>query len=270
MNDIPDFTVVLGVDRKHLEQLSWVWPTWLRHKPSMLDREVIVFHDQDVTWEDIVRITGRDLIDGFVPWPPPHTEYSGDGSDKWNNPQRHKMLAGFVHVPDVFVTTPYWLKLDTDAVAVGEDEWIKSEWFQDNPAIISHKWGFSRPPDIMERLDEWVEKNDWRLPELASRKPLNLKANPGWDRVCHKRIGSWCGFFRSDFTRQTARWARETCGPWQIPVASQDSYFWYAAKRMEEPIIYLNMKRGTGWQLWSTSANVRKHAEEAMGIPSCQ
>jgi len=260
---IPDFTVVLGIDDKHLDQLAWVWPTWRRYKPSTFDRPVIVFYDKaSVTKRKIIDLLGTSI--NLVAWPPDGVVFSGDGSDKWNNPQRHKMLTGFVYAAARFVETPYFLKLDTDVVAIGNDDWIKSEWFDGSPTIISHKWGFSRPPDLMVRLDDWVAQHKNKLPELAIKKPLNLVPLEGWDRVCHKRINSWCGFFDTRFNCRAAEWATLTCGQYQLPVASQDSYLWYVAERLGLKVVYLNMKKNTGWQQWSTFENVRKYSEEAM------
>ncbi len=262
----PEFTLVVGVDRKHLDQLRIVWPTWKKHKPSLLSHPMLIFYDWEQIGEEI-----RSVIDHpeltIVPWPPVSTiEYEGTPGEKWTCSQRYKMLAGFVHVPAFHVKTPYWLKLDTDVVATGRDDWIDSSWFEENPAIISHCWTFTKPADQILKLDAWVEENKDKhdfVKCIATQPPLNLRPKPGSDRVGHKRIISWCAFFETWFTRRLSFAANRICGEFKLPVPSQDGYVWYCAKRSGRNILRPNMKK-RGWQQWLTSANIKKHAEEAM------
>ncbi len=259
---IPDYTTVVGVDAKHLRQLALVWPTWRRHKPSLLERPMIAFFDDQEVRDWQVRAVVDHPALRLYPWPGRATKYEGVPGDKWNDPQRHKMLAGFVYVPAAFVDTPYWLKLDVDTVATGQDNWIDPARFEGRPAIVSHPWGFTKPADQMARLDEWVAENEGELPELASHSPLELHPKPGWSRLRHRRIISWCAFFDTMFTRKCSAFA-SICGTDQLPVPSQDGFLWYCAKRMGEGIVRTNMK--LGWQHWSTMSNIKKHSEEAMG-----
>lgn len=268
---IPSYTVVVGVDRKHLEQLSLTWPTWKKHKPSLLSSPIHMFYDcQQLQPKDIHRVVDHPDI-RMSPWPPTGVDYP-DGDDKWTNGQRHKMLAGYIYVASM-VHTEYWLKIDTDVVATGCDDWINADWFNDNPAIIAPPWGFTKPPDQIQKLDYWsiyVNNCVYHPPskELGgsfrfSTGPLKLHPMPGEDRVNHPRICSWCGFFSTDFTRICARLADVSCGYGHIPVASQDGYQWYVAKRMDKPIVRVQMKQH-GWEVWSTYANIVKHSEESM------
>jgi len=260
----PDYTTVIGVDAWHLKQLAWTWPTWRRHKPSLLKQPMIVFYD----WRQIVPCQVRGVVDHpdfkMVPWPPEGVAYSGDGTEKWTNPQRHKMFAGFVHTAARHVKTPYWLKIDTDVVATGQDDWIDPEWFKDGPAIVSHPWSFTRPPEQMLELDKWVQDNPVELRILGeTAPPLGLTPEPGSDRVYHKRIISFVGFFSTFFTRVCAGLAESTCGPSQIPVPSQDGYTYYVAKRGGLSVVRTSMKE-RGWQQWHTFGNIRRYAEEAL------
>lgn len=265
---IPDYILVIGVDWKHLEQLAMTWPTWCRHKPSLLQHPMLIFYDRTQLNDVNIRAVLKDQHPNvmMIAWPPLGVTYP-EGNDKWTNQQRHKMLAGFVHVPAEFVDTEYWLKLDTDVVATGMDDWIDPEWFKDSPGIVSHPWGFTRPPDQMLKMDEWMEKNPWKM--KISTPPLNLRPRPGSDRVIHKRIISWCAFFHADFTALCSVLATQACGIGHIPIPSQDGYLWYCAQRWYcaqhggEGIVRTRMKR-RGWSQWSTFANVRKYAEEAM------
>jgi len=267
---VPDFTTVVGVDAKHLEQLGMVWQTWKRHKPSLLDHPMIVFRN-DLADADVRAAVDHPNLETCV-WPMGGATYAGDDKGKWTNPRRHMMLAGFVHVPALFVKTPYWLKIDTDAIATGVDDWIdigngtdSSGWFADGPAFIGSPWSFTKPPDQMTKLDRWVEENKDNLmvKGLLQHPPLNLVPKPDARRLRHQRTVSWCAFFRTDFTIQCALMASETCGPFQIPVPSQDGYLWYVAKRAGLGIVRANMKR-RGWMIRSSMRSIKQAATDAM------
>jgi len=262
-----DYTLVVGVDKKHLEQLSYTWPTWKRHKPSLLDVPMVVFRDR----HQVQEIEIRKVVDhpnlSVVTWPLESFDHRYDyrlpGKTKWDNEQRYKMLAGFVYVPPVSVMTRYWLKVDTDTVADGNDDWIDDSWFDDCPAIVAHPWPYTKPPNQMIKLDDWVDRNKLDLPMLNNCPPLNLRPNPGSGCLRHHRIISWCGFFHTKFTAQAAAWAARTGHPGSLPVQSQDGYLYYCAKRLGFVVVRAGMKR-RGWQHWSTMGNIRKFSEKVL------
>ncbi|MBD3404678.1 MAG: hypothetical protein GF411_00915 [Candidatus Lokiarchaeota archaeon] len=262
---VPDFTIVCGVDKKHLEQLELVWPTWKKNKPSLLNHPMVIFYDAS-DFNRCRQVCYSDIIDHpnltYTIWPPEHVYYPGDPNDKWTNPQRYKMLAGFVYVSRL-IETPYMLKLDTDVVASGFDEWIDPGWFEDEPAIVSHRWNFTKPRDQMLTLDRWASDCRDNLPEFENTNPLNLKPHPDKDRLGHKRIISWCSFWNVSFVRMCSSMAGRTCGSYRMPVPSQDGFLWYCAKRLNKGIVRTNMK-GRGWQQWMTMRNIRNHVEGAM------
>ena len=258
-----DYTLVCGVDRKHLRQLSMVWPTWKKHKPTLLERPMLVFFDGEQVTDGEVRSVVDHPGLRTVAWPPEAVDYGESGDGKWESSQRHRMLASFVHVPPMFVRTRYWLKLDTDTIAKGMDDWIDPHWFDDDPVIVSHKWGFTKPPDQMAELDRWVEKNRERLPDLWNHPPLDLHPEPGRSRLSHKRIISWCAFFDTGFTNLCSNVAEDTCGRFRMPVPSQDGFMWYMATRMGLGVRRTMMK-SRGWLHRSTMKNVRECSEEAM------
>jgi hypothetical protein len=251
--------VVCGVDKRHNEQLQLTLPTWLKHKPTLQDVPFIVFYDRSeldpkfLSWlyDQHANVT-------LQAWPFAGVEYQGDVNTKFFHPQRYQMLAGFVHVPALFVETDYWLKIDTDTVAVGPDDWIDEAWFKGWPVIVAHRWGLTKPPDQILKLDQWGNKH----PVLSRRKPLNLVPEEGADKLKHPRIISWCAFFETHFTR----WASEMVDPsdrWGMPVPSQDGYLWYLAERMGWGIRRVNMKE-KGWQHWTTNKNIRNAVQESM------
>lgn len=251
-----DFTLVCGVDKKHLEQLHLTFPTWKKNKPSIMERPMLIFFDrEEVNIGDIDIHHDRLQL---VPWPPEGVEYEG-GDDKWTNSQRYKMLSGFVHVAATKVQTPYMLKLDTDTVAKGNDDWIDPSWFMDSPAIVSHRWGFTKPPDQMMKLDQWASDKK----PLNHYAPLNLNPTLDNDRINHPRIISWCAFFHMPFVRLCSELAEGFCGRGKMPVPSQDGYLWYCAERMGLKIKRENMK-SRGWEQWLTLYNIKKAVKEAM------
>ncbi len=254
-----EYTTVIGVDARHLRQLAVTWPTWQRHKPGLLDSTMLVFYDRGELSPPAIReVIGHPRL-RMVPWPPEGVEYARTSADRFGDPQRHKMLAGFVHVPSIYVETPWWLKLDTDVVAAGCRDWIDPRWFDEDPAIVSHPWSFTKPAGAIMELDRWAERNKL----LFAQPPLGLAPQEGADRLGHKRVISWCGFFRTEFTSRCAELASWSCGPHQLPLPSQDTFLWYCARRMGLGVVRASMKQ-RGWQQWHTDHNVRRHAEEAM------
>jgi len=263
-----DYTVVLGVDRKHLAQLNLVLPTWKKHKPDLFKHKFVIFYDREqVTHHEVWDVLDSHLSFyttkiSLVPWSEVGVVYPGDPSNKWTCPQRYKMLAGFVYVPAWYVNTRYWLKLDLDTVATRHDGgWVDQEWFEGNPAIISHPWGFTKPADQMIQLDRWAEEHSVFDDEVSP--PLNLKPKDGWSRLRHKRIISWCAFFNTEFTKVCAAHAIATCDKGMLPVRSQDGYHWYMAKRMGHSVICTNMKN-LGWKHCSSTSSVRKEVEKSL------
>ncbi len=261
----PDYTLVVAVDRRHLDQLSQTFRTWAKYKPSILQHPLVVVYDRiQVTAGEVLKMIPHEDIT-CCPWAPNGVEYPV-GIDKWTNQQRYKMLAGIVYGAAYCVKTPYWLKLDTDVVATKQDDWIDPLWFNDNPAIVAHPWGFTRPADQMIQLDQWVADNLDLLKDFHPTKPLNLAPEKDWQRVRHKRIISWCGFFSTDFTHKCADYAETTCGRGLLPVPSQDGFMWYTATRLGLPVIRTQMK-DRGFEHWSTDYNVDMAVRNALTKP---
>jgi len=234
----------------------------MRNKPSLASVPKLVFYDDgEIKESDVSQVVGRNNV-RFFRWPPWPIAYFGQSGDRWEDPQREKMLSGFVYMA-AHVETPYWLKVDTDVVAKEMDSWISDDWFVDDPAIVAHCWSFTKPPNQMLVLDEWAEECQRRLPEFQGTEPLRMVPQEGKDRLGHKRIISWCAFFNTEFTKKCIRMAEKTCGYGRLPVSSQDGYLWYCARRMGLSILRPNMRR-RGWLQRLSIANIRKEAEEAM------
>lgn len=258
---ISEFTIVIGVDGGHIGQLRLSLPTWHKCKPSLLNSRLVVFYDADqVPWTEVASCCRPHPSTSYYPWPPPNVEYENDVSSRFGSSQRYKMLSGFVHVPPLVVKTPYWLKIDLDTIATGMDDWIEESWFDNDPAIVSHPWGYTKPSDQMMKLDYWAQSSN-SLQDLYRFKPLNLVPLPGSSVVRHKRIISWVGFFNTEFTRLCSDFASKTCGVGKLPVPSQDGYMWYVAKRLGLLIRRENMK-SRGWIHCSSESSILKTIQD--------
>lgn len=228
-----DITLVLGVDSKHLKELRLVWPGWLRFKSEVLRMPCVVFYDAtQVQREEMAFLNAHPSV-RFVPWDMPGAKS-----------QREKMLAGFVHVPANEVKTTWYLKIDTDVIATAEGEWIRDEWFcPDNnnelPVFISSPWGYTKPANVMDLLDDWADG----VPMLAKKSRLNLPHSERESVIKHSRIIGWLFFGRTDWTREMVA-LLDSDG--RLPYPSQDSFMYYCAKRLGRHYHRVRM-REHGW-----------------------
>lgn len=227
---LSEITLILGLDRAHLGELRWTWPTWMAYKPELRQMPMIVFFDPtEISPSDASFLQLHPDL-RFVPWSMPNAV-----------DQREKMLSGFVHVPCREVTTPWYLKLDTDAIATGPGEWIDPRWFAPSPTgrkpvIVSARWSYTKPHYAIAVLEEWGDGV-----EALRRYPrLNLAPEPARDRVRHKRIISWIFFGDTEWTRRTVTWLGDDG---RLPHPSQDTFMFYCAKRSRRRIVRENMSR---------------------------
>ena len=249
-----DYTVVLGVDKNHLQNLRVVLPNWKQYRPEFFERPFVIFFDRESTTEEEVRSVfeaeEKHPCLKIVSWPPPGVAYP-EGTCKWDNQQRHKMLAGFVHVPPTVVCTPYWLKVDLDAICTQTGAWVQASWFNGYPAIVAPPWGYTKPIDQMDKLDRWAGRI------FLPTESLNLPRNGNETMLRHPRICSWLAFFSTYFSEHCSRHAEVLCGVGQIPVPSQDGYLWYMATRLQLLVTRVDMK-AAGWDVKANLSKVEK------------
>lgn len=245
-----DCTLVVVVDRKHHEELKHTLPTWKRNRQAVDGWPLLVVYDRhELRESDLDWLWGPKTE--LYAWPPVGVD------ETLYRDQRHKMLSAFCFAPAHRVKTEWWLKIDTDAVAQPSDDPFPDEsWFRGRPAMVSNPWGYTKPPDIMMRLDEWAA----RRPQFVGTDPLNLVPEPGSSVLSHRRIISWLMFCRTDFSVLCSQ-ACETFGV--MPVESQDSFFWYCAERLGFWINYVKFKRYQ-WEHWLRLEKIRERAMEAM------
>lgn len=267
--ETPNFTVVLGVDDNHFNKLKLVIQNWREYRASLFKRPWVVFCELSPVNRSFLKLlTSQNPDVTIVDWPLAGTTVQYDGNPdigRFGNPQREKMLSGFVHVPAMYVNTPYWLKLDLDVIAIGgehvEEYWIDPTWFESTPAIIAHPWGYTKPANQIQILDQWAETHKLRLDFTSP--PLNLVPEPGSSLVRHPRIISWCGFFNTDFTVECSYSANITSGYLKLPVPSQDGFMWYMAMRKGLPIVRINMKsHHRRWKQCSSEKSIIESLKE--------
>jgi len=238
---IPKFTTIVAVDRQHLEELRVVWPTWRAFKPEILTSPMAIALDHDLSAGDLDWLDHPDksFVQLHRAWP----GYS----------QREHMLSAFVFDLPAVVKTEYYLKLDTDCAATGPGQWILPEWFTGiglgvdpdrRPVFISNKWGYTKPSDAIQRLDDWADSlilgNESH--RFASHPRLNLPFDPESPRIVHPRIISWCFFGNTDWTNVMAKVVLRG----RLPVPSQDTTLWYLGTRLGYPFRRVRMAR-YGW-----------------------
>lgn len=257
------FTVVLGVDGRHLQLLELATKQWHRRGRGIEKMPWIVFYDKDEVSDSEI----QEALDGphgaseltLVSWPPATAKYTGDKA------QRHKMLAGFVHVAAEYAQTPYWLKIDLDVMATESGDWIDYKWFTGSTAIVASPWGYTKPADQMHKLDAWFDNGPvkgWLENRWGSvQPPLNLPMpEPDAPRIRHPRIASWLSFYSVPFTVVCSSAARLTEGIGSLPVPSQDGYMWYMAQRLNLPVNRVQMKKH-GWSYKSGVSRARLRLE---------
>lgn len=246
--EIPGFTSIVAVDRAHAAELAVTYPTWIKHKPEILNSPLILIIDgQSETgftpsqvFSEFGYIKARHRGDvRFIYWQWPFPTVT-------DMPQRERMLSALVFaMGQIRNLHPYWLKIDTDTIATAGGKWIEPVWFLNDPALVASPWGYSKPADAIDRLDAWAATLpvDWKKP------PLEYHPEPGARRVHHPRIISWLCFVRSDFAQACTRLICQSNhyhDTDRLPVPSQDTVHGYIAERMGEWVIKPKMKH-LGW-----------------------
>lgn len=246
-----DFTTVVGVDAKHLAELKLVWPTWKRHRPEIFRQPMLLICDADraeAEWNQLLAFVDHPKKE-IVLWSMPGVS------------QREKMLTGLVVCPARHVRTPWYLKLDTDAAAIKPGNWCDPAWFAPDaggrlPVFVSSPWGYTRPVEWLQQLDDWGDHNLF----MKDHPRLNLPIDAKHNRIKHPRITSWYYFGNTEWTRQVV----EAMGERMI-VPSQDTFLWYCAARRREHFRRIKVR-----DIWKHTCHFRKlkaFCEKALGYP---
>lgn len=269
-----DFTTVIAVDRAHANQLEIVWPTWRLNKPELLERPIVFLADSlsetggnDAFWGHRLAFATRDMRSSWCiaywDWP---CQYR-DSPCPPEISQRERMLTALVKAAPWCVLTEWWLKLDTDLVATAAGEWFDPLWFNGPEKIISSPWGYSKPANVIQRLDDWGDRHH----DFSAFDRLNLPPTPGAEVLRHPRIISWCMFIRTQFSKLMSEWAgyrlrdeRADENPYRrLPIPSQDTYHWWACKRIGGDIRMVKFNR-LGWSHLHRDSTLRRAVAEVL------
>lgn len=214
-----DCTILVAVDREHLAELQIAWPTWATLKPELRDWLMLVMVDGSL------RFGGGEWLAEAVWSIIGHRPNTTIRAWDWGIelPQRERMLTALVRAAE-WIETPWFLKADTDCLATSAGRWFEPWWLSGDPApaFIASPWGYSKPADAIQRLDDWGDCTTG----IREFRRLALPYDPQARLVKHKRIISWLMFGRTEWARRMSALA-----PDRLPVPSQDGFLWYCAAR---------------------------------------
>lgn len=252
------FTLLLSVDGRYIDQLKYSYYTWVKFKKELRDCPIVLIYDKTQVHPSDEKLAFlKDRKVKYVAWDEPSPGFYGS--------QREKMLTAFTVVPALHVETPWYLKLDTDAVAFNDDPWFLNSWFepmewtpatsdavQEVPAYIANPWGYTKPANALDIMDKWASQ----IPELASYPNLDIPFDPTQNKVCHPRMCSWIMFGSTQFCKFAARFADQGNGTYKLPFPSQDTYLGYIADRTKFPRRLHKFKK-SGWNNFSNFHNLK-------------
>jgi len=255
----PTCTTIVALDDDHLPELAAVWPTWVKFRPEILQQPLLLMCDEytapgnlwwtQITdwWREQLQFVWQDHPKARIAfWGQPHVTPDG-------LPQRERALTALVF-GTAHVRTPWYLKLDTDVVATSPGKWIDDSWFAGNPVFVTSPWGYTKPANAIQALDDWGDTT----PGVREHPRLNLPFDPASRLVRHKRIISYVFFGRTDWTQKMASLAGD-----RLPVPSQDTFLWYCAKRRGDMYRTRNMKT-FGWRHINGLQRLREAADRAL------
>lgn len=273
--DYSQITVVVGVDEHTLPMLEVSLPTWLKNRPQMRDMPWLVFYDGLESRPSLEFLHRMPLVNWEA-----LIAYHGSQYET----QREKMLSGWVHVPPKYVTTPFWMKIDCDALALEPNEdWLDPEWFEPEPVgiefptdgtakltgynnIIASGWSYTKAKGGGGNIYDWATVLEgWgdKVCPNSERLGLYQKINDEGTKIKTHRIASWLSYYRTDWTKELALACSSTCGEGKLPVPSQDTVAWFYAERSGARYHTAKMKR-KGWTNVSRLENLRERAKLIM------
>jgi len=213
-------TLVTAVNEKYFEKLKSNFPLWQKTE-NIMELPCVVFAHVKVYDE---------VVEYFKP-------YNHVRVIRWEFPiagdnMREEMLSAFVFGVARHINSKYWMKLDCDTTPRARRLEIPPEAF--SSVITASSWHYTKvkgdpgedPRHWLNRLDDWADK----IPDFKGTSRL-FPENITGRRHSHKRIASFCEIEKTNWTKHLA----SMCGD-RLPVPSQDTTTWYAAKRLDRKI----------------------------------
>ena len=225
------FTLVVAVDNKHLHQFMYTYPNWIKYKDDLRNCKTVVIYDR-------TEINPRDQRLKKLGSINPNLSFFKWKSRKRYKSQRDKMLTALVSAPRFCVDTPWYIQIDTDAYTFNNDKWIDDAWFSSEYKFIANPWGYTKPANAIDRLDDWADN----IIGLNHNPRLNYEYKEGSNKVWHKRIASWIICCNTEWCSKMVDLIDKNVYI-DMPVVSQDTYFCYCADRRKELFLRYKFKR---------------------------
>lgn len=214
MNKLNDITLLLCIDKVHVDELKFAYQTWAKFKPELVELPKLIIYDVDI--KD--RLSELDFIKNVSFYPFKNKHHYPD--------QRSAMLTSFFE-GIAQITTKYYLKIDTDCVAKNYDKaWIDELSDRNKYVFITNPWGYTKGADRIRRLEEWGDNAQF----LRDTPRLDLQTEEGTDTIRHKRIISWFFLGDTEWTNKMSSMCWKG-GHFELPDPSQDTFVWYCADR---------------------------------------
>lgn len=226
-----DVTICTACDEYYVDILRETYANWRKYKDIDTFPVIVFVHGMDVNTDsrlDFLRLPNVKM----VPWK----------MDNVDGNHREEMLSAFVFGAAENVKTEYWLKLDADSFATDNRPFITDE--MKTYSLFSHKWGYTKPPEYIKRLDEWA-KNHWKR-KLRLSQPMIEQGKIQGNRFYHnnKRIISYICLQKTQFTRFCVKLLKER----RLPAPTQDTYAYFVIQKFNPEAMGIgNFKRHYGF-----------------------
>lgn len=239
---LSEVTVIVSLDKQHVDEFKWCYPTWKRYRPQMELMPMVIVCDTLIVSED----EWYEILEPILQRPFVVSSWDNDDMYHPEADQRENMLTALVAASTYSVNTDWYMKIDADTYCREySDEWFDSDWFDKKYSYIAPRWGYTKPAQMLYSCEEWAMEQPylWGLPEVV---PLDsYPENRLRSTVKHRRMASWVGFGNTEFTRLA--WGLVvSSGSRRMPCPSQDTFLSFMAEKLAWPIKQHNMKK-YGW-----------------------
>lgn len=246
-----ELSLVLTVDREHMDELLVSVQTWREFRPLLLALPTHVIYDSE-------QLSRPENLRNWFPlaefhsWPPKVISYPD---------QRSKMLSAWVHVPSRVVSTKWWMKCDANVLVNDVRDWLNPVHFAPfddgvEPRVVAPSWSYTKLAyGSPAAFDAWADDVD----ALRDKPPLAIEIEPGAKRAYHRRFNSFVSFMRTDWSK----WAAELAKPYGwLPVPSHDGYLSFVALRNGDRWRHYPAKRELGFEKHKRIDNLKARARE--------
>ena len=156
------------------------------------------------------------------------------------------------------VETKWYLKIDTDCIATNDNKgWLNPDFYKDNPVFVSNPWGYTKPNNTFDLMDDWGDKQDI----FKGTERLNLPYDPNSELVRHNRIISWVYFGNVEWTNKMSQSCLCSDGFYRLPFPSQDTFMWYCAERRKENYKRIKYKF-FGFEHWHNIRRIQQRVND--------